>query len=209
MIDTGSLYELLPSFLLCFHGTDEKTARKIFAGKEHLKPSENDYDWLGHGTYFWEYSPQRAFQFAQEKFKRENCKDKVAVIGAIIDPGHCFNLLDATSLGFLEVGYEALLIERGGAEFLPKNGDGIQLWNRHLDCAVINMVHQFRKETQSTEWIAANPSKPPLPSYDTVRGAFWEGGPIYPNARIEKKSHVQICVRNMDCIKGYFRPIKK
>lgn len=43
----------------------------IRAGNEHLAPGENNYDWLGHGTYFWEYSLQRAFQFAQEKFKRE------------------------------------------------------------------------------------------------------------------------------------------
>lgn len=207
MIDTGSRYELLPSFLLCFHGTDERTAKKIFAGDAHLSPSENEYDWLGHGIYFWEYSPQRAFQFAQEKFKWQGKKDKVAVVGAIIDPGHCFNLLEASSLGFLESGYEALVEERGGIDYLPVNGDGKELWRRHLDCAVINMVHQIRQETQSADWIKKNPNKSPLPSYDTVRGAFWEGGPVYPNARIEKKNHVQICVRNRDRIKGYFRPI--
>ncbi len=208
MFDTGTRYELLPSFLLCFHGTDEKTAKKIFAGKEHLTPSENDYDWLGHGTYFWEYSPQRAYQFAQEKFKRENREDRVAVIGAIIDPGHCLNLLDASSLDYLKLGYEALLLAREGKEFLPTNGDDKEYWNRHLDCAVINMVHQIREETRTKEWRDANLNKSPLPSFDTVRGAFWEGGPIYPNARIEQKNHVQICVQNMDCIKGYFRPIE-
>ena len=209
MLDTGTRYELLPSFLLCFHGTDEKTAKKILASNEHLAPSENDYDWLGHGTYFWEYSPQRAFQFAQEKFKREGRKDKVAVVGAIIDPGHCLNLLDASSLEYLRLGYDALLAERGGKkESLPKNGDEKEIWNRRLDCAVINMVHQIRDETQTTDWIEANQNKLSLPSFDTVRGAFWEGGPIYPNARIEKKNHVQICVKNMDRIKGYFRPIE-
>lgn len=206
-INTGSRYELLPSFLLCFHGTDTKTAEAIFAGKAHLKPSENDYDWLGHGIYFWEYSPQRAYQFAQEKFNWQKKKDKVAVVGAIIDPGLCFNLLDASSLGFLEYGYDALLEDRGGVDFLPKNGDGKELWKRQLDCAVINMVHQIRSETQTDDWIKKNPGKPSLAPYDTVRGAFWEGGPIYDGARIEKKNHVQICVRNPNAIKGYFRPI--
>ena len=199
---------MLPSFLLCFHGTDVKTAKNIFAGNGHLKASENDYDWLGHGIYFWEYSPQRAFEFAQEKFKWQKRTGKVAVIGAIIDPGLCFNLLDASSLGFLKTAYDALLEERGGTDFLPKNGQGKESWKRHLDCAVINMVHQIRELTQSTKWIEENPNKLPLPAYDTVRGAFWEGGPIYPNARIEKKNHVQICVRNPECIKGYFRPIE-
>lgn len=104
MINTGTRYELLPGLLLCFHGTSESTAERILAGDCHLDPSENDYDWLGHGIYFWEYSPQRAFQFAQEKFRWQRRNEKVAVIGAIIAPGLCFNLLDASALRYLETG---------------------------------------------------------------------------------------------------------
>lgn len=204
----GSRYELLPSFLIGFHGTDVKTAEKILSGKGHLSSSENDYDWLGHGIYFWEYSPLRAYQFVQEKFKWQGRNEKVAVVGAIIDPGLCLNLLDAKGLGYLEAGYDALLTERGGEEFLPKNGDGKELWDRKLDCAVINMVHELRALTQSDDWQDEHPGTRPLQSYDTVRGAFWEGGPIYPGARIEKKNHVQICVRNPESIIGYFRPIQ-
>jgi hypothetical protein len=203
----GSRYELLPSFLIGFHGTDKITAEKILSGKGHLSPSENDYDWLGHGIYFWEYSPLRALQFVQEKFKWQGRKEKVAVVGTIIDPGLCLNLLDAKGLSFLEAGYDALLTARGGVEFLPMNGEGKELWKRKLDCAVINMLHELRAVTQSDDWRAENPDTAPLQSYDTVRGAFWEGGPIYPGARIEKKNHVQICVRNADSIIGYFRPI--
>ena len=205
----GSRYELLPSFLIGFHGTDEKTAEKIFSGEGHLSLSGNDYDWLGHGIYFWEYSPSRAYQFVQEKFKWQGRSEKVAVVGAIIDPGLCLNLLAAEGLGYLEAGYDALLTERGGEKFLPKNGDGTKLWDRKLDCAVINMVHELRGLTQSDDWQNAHPDTTPLQSYDTVRGAFWEGGPIYPGARIEKKSHVQICVRNPESVIGYFRPIEE
>lgn len=207
MINTGSRYEMLPGFLLGFHGTDERTADKIMTGGCHLEPSENDYDWLGHGIYFWEYSPQRAFQFAQEKLKWQGRKENVAVIGAIVDPGLCFNLLDASALGFLEAGYGTLLELHGNVNLLPVNGDGRELWKRDLDCAVINMVHEMREVSQSKEWLADNPDGRPAPSYDSVRGAFWEGGPVYPGARIEKKSHIQICVRNTGCIKGYFKPI--
>ena len=43
-------------------------------------------------------------------------------------------------------------------------------------------------------------------AYDSVRGIFFEGGPIYPGSGILDKSHIQICVRNPNCIKGYFAP---
>lgn len=34
---------------------------------------------------------------------------------------------------------------------------------------------------------------------------FTEGKPLYPGAGFHEKSHIQICVRNPNCIKGYFR----
>lgn len=42
--------------------------------------------------------------------------------------------------------------------------------------------------------------------YDTVRGAFWEGEPIYAGAGFARESHVQVVVRNAACILGVFRP---
>jgi hypothetical protein len=56
------------------------------------------------------------------------------------------------------------------------------------------MVHEMRAVTQTPAWAKAHPNESPLLPYDTVRGAFWEGGPLYPGARIEKKNHVQICM---------------
>lgn len=41
--------------------------------------------------------------------------------------------------------------------------------------------------------------------FDTVKGIFTEGEPAYENAGFAEKTHVQICVRNQDCIKGVFR----
>ena len=38
------------------------------------------------------------------------------------------------------------------------------------------------------------------------RGIFVEGNAIYPNSGIFAKTHIQICVRNPNCIKGYFTP---
>ena len=42
--------------------------------------------------------------------------------------------------------------------------------------------------------------------FDSVRGLFSEGAPVYEGSGFRKKTHVQICVRNPNCIKGYFNP---
>jgi len=45
--------------------------------------------------------------------------------------------------------------------------------------------------------------------YDSVRGVFFEGEDLYPDAGFKEKNHIQICVRNRNCIKGYFLPREK
>ncbi|TSA32147.1 MAG: hypothetical protein D4R64_16610 [Porphyromonadaceae bacterium] len=40
----------------------------------------------------------------------------------------------------------------------------------------------------------------------SVRGVFFEGKELYPNSGFREKNHIQICVRNPNCIKGYFLP---
>ena len=64
---------------------------------------------------------------------------------------------------------------------------------RDLDCAVIEQIHEMRKEENE------------LP-YDAVRGLFQEGRPIYDGSGFSEKTHIQICIRNPNCIKGYFIP---
>lgn len=197
-------YEILPSLILAFHGTDAGTAEKVLSGKEHLTQSRNEYDWLGHGIYFWEHSPRRAYEFAQQSTREPRLtKGKVvkpAVIGAIIDPGLCLNLLEASALARVKEAYEVLnLIESP----LPKNIGGADRGGRKLDCAVVEMVHRLREPGTG----ALSQMAPSLQPYDTVRGAFWEGEELYPGAGFMEKNHVQICVRNPDCIKGYFRVI--
>lgn len=197
-------YEILPGLILAFHGTDEATAEKVLSGKEHLTQSQNQYDWLGHGIYFWEYSPQRAFDFAAQSIKEPKItKGKIrvpAVVGAVIDPGLCLNLLEASALGRVKQAYEIFeLVE----DPLPKNEGGIDRRGRKLDCAVIEMVHRLREPGTG----ALSKMAPTLPPYDSVRGAFWEGAELYPGAGFMEKNHVQLCVRNPDCIKGYFRVI--
>ena len=45
-----------------------------------------------------------------------------------------------------------------------------------------------------------------LPHFDTVRGMFTEGEELYDGAAFYRQSHVQVAVRSVDCIRGYFFP---
>lgn len=44
-----------------------------------------------------------------------------------------------------------------------------------------------------------------MQEYETVRSPFMEGTEAFPGARLQAKTHVQLCVRNLECIEGYFR----
>ncbi len=191
------MYSVLPSYSLGFHGCDEHVAERIFSGMAHLTRSRNDFDWLGEGIYFWENSPARALQYAielQDRPRKNGPQIKTpAVVGAVIELGHCLNLLDAEFLALLRESYDDLttLYETSGVPPLVNSGD---LLRRPLDCAVINFTHQARVDKK-------------LRPFDTVRAAFAEGGDLYPGSGVSAKHHIQLCVRRRSCIKGYFRPI--
>lgn len=100
--------------VLGFHGCDKSIRDKIVSTKgEVINPSENEYDWLGHGAYFWENNHERALLFAQE-LKENPPKDKKnpikepAVLGAVIDLGYCLDLLDSDYLKILKESYDFL-----------------------------------------------------------------------------------------------------
>ncbi len=174
-------------------------ARGVFAGKGSLTASENDYDWLGHGVYFWEHNAQRAYEFACEVQDRpHHNKQKIkrpTVVGAVIDLGLCLNLMDSRCIGMVQEAYADLVrLHKEAQEPLPRNKGGQDRLLRRLDCAVIEMLHATRGEQGE-------------PTLDTVRAAFVEGSPIYTDAGFHEKSHIQLCVRNLRCIKGYFRPL--
>lgn len=79
-----------------YHGTKLSTALDIVARKQSFKRSENRDEWLGHGIYFWEYAPQQAFWWAKRRQKRQNWKEPIAILAAMIRLGFCFDLLDRT-----------------------------------------------------------------------------------------------------------------
>ena len=65
------MYSKRTGLILGFHGCDESVRDKVISEKGILlNPSENDYDWLGNGVYFWENNCKRAMDFAI--FLKEN-----------------------------------------------------------------------------------------------------------------------------------------
>ncbi|MCM1105494.1 MAG: hypothetical protein NC355_00990 [Blautia sp.] len=199
------MYSILPNLVLGFHGCDIDTYNKVLHDHESLLPSNNSYDWLGNGIYFWEDSVDRAQQWAVDSCERYNKKnpDKKAklpaVVGAVISLGNCLNLTDYKSCDILKTGYEILKYELEiNGKGLPVNKDikgNTDLLFRDLDCAVIQRIHQYNKENKKRD-------------FDSVRGVFLEGNPIYENAGIMEKTHVQLCIVNPNCIKGYFKPLE-
>ncbi len=187
-----------PYSVIGFHSCDKAVGLKVLNGELELKKSDNKWDWLADGVYFWEQNPLRAWEYAVEcsQNKQKNAKkiDTPFVIGAIIEVRNCLNLVDANSLKILTQAYDGLVKVTQEAETdLPVNKGH----NRALDRALIQYIHHSNEINGQ-------------PSYDTVRCAFPEGGPAFPGSQITERLHIQICVRNADCIKGYFlpRPLK-
>ncbi|GAA6378840.1 hypothetical protein [Anaerostipes hadrus] len=193
MMGYNQMYEKLPNLVFGFHGCDKSTYEKVIFEHENLKYSDNKYDWLGNGIYFWENSYQRALDWAinNPKYKEP------AVIGAVIDLGRCLNLTDYHSSEILKKGYDMLVVKNEILNIsLPQNGKrnkNSDILLRNLDCAVIEQIHQYHKDSG-------------LPAYDSVRGVFIEGKPAFEGSEFREKTHIQLCIKNPNCIKGYFDP---
>lgn len=193
------MYTSRTGLILGFHGTDESIVQDVLNGKSELKKKDNDYDWLGHGIYFWDNSPSRALDWAIELSQRKGSKiKKPAVIGTILDLGYCLDLLDYKNLDFVRFGYSLLeaALKKSKTPMPQNRGGDADLKFRELDCAVIQSLHKSLKDNGEKE-------------FDSVRGVFWEGDTIYSSAGFREKNHIQICIRNVDCIKGYFLPLKR
>ena len=70
---------------------------------------------------------------------------------------------------------------------MPKNYK-----KRHdLDCLVMNKFVKFMERFVGREGIL----------FQTVRGVFEEGRPLFPGSAIRTQSHIQIAVRDVRCLR--------
>ena len=185
------MYTVKDNLIFGFHGCDASLCNQLVNGNLHLDYSNNDYDWLGKGMYFWENDPNRALQWAEiAKAHPQNHKQKIinpAVVGAVICLGKCLDFMEIANLQKLKAIYDNLISQ--GVE-LPEN-TGKDFYKRKLDCFLINTLVAQEKENGN--------------EYDSVRGVFFEGNELYKNAGFREKNHIQISVINPNCIKGYFK----
>lgn len=182
-----------------YHSCDREVGLRLINGSDELKPSRNSWDWLGEGIYFWEEDAGRALDYAVENAAGKQWNKVPAkvpfVVGALIDPGNCLDLVKSESLQILKEAYESLerLVKLTALEMPVNRGN-----NRALDCDVINYIHQANANNNITP-------------YDAIRCAFPEGEEAFPGSMITSRLHIQLCVRNAESIKGYFlpRPLQK
>jgi hypothetical protein len=186
-----------PGLIIGFHGCDQHVKETLIGKGGHMTPSSKSYDWLGNGCYFWENNYERALNFAQNPPGRKIIKHPT-VIGAVIELQFCLDLLDTTFLNMVKNSYDGLYSAADQFKLaLPVNKTvehSKDLLIRDLDCAVIENVHQERVQKK-------------LKPFDSVRGVFVEGEELYPGAGFNAKNHIQLCIRNPNCIKGFFDPL--
>jgi hypothetical protein len=198
--------------MLGFHGCDQAVRDELVNNPDVVRKSQEVFDWLGNGFYIWENNYSRALKWAQDKQTRGSLSNP-SVVGVVYQLDYCLDFTDSEFIDILATYYDLMkddLIVAG--KTLPENKnlpkDKFQdLILRELDCAVIEYLHQkiIEKITEDNNLKGFSHLK----HFDTVRGVFTEGGPAFEGAGIQTKNHIQICIRNLNCIKGFFIPRKE
>jgi hypothetical protein len=182
-------------YVIGYHGCGRELGMRLVAGQELIKAEDRKYHWLGSGIYFWENDKQRALEWAEEKASRNELEDPF-VIGGVLRLGRCLDLSVRENMPLVKAAHESLvaLYSASGTKMpenktAPKDKSASKVM-RYKDCAVINHLIQNSSDI-----------------FDTVRGLFVEGTPIYDGAEFYEKTHVEIAVRNVACIQGLFIPL--
>lgn len=203
------MYDIRPNLIIGFHGCDAYVRDNLINNPDCIIASKEPYDWLGHGMYFWENNYHRALQWAQDKMKRGKIKVP-SVIGAIIYLGYCCDFLDTKFIQMIQSYHKIMVDAYKLAETeLPQNKDHPHDKHkdklfRELDCRAIEFMHEekVRDALDNMRELGFTDHK----IFESTRGVFTEGGPAFDGSGLFAKSHVQICIRNPNCIKGFFLP---
>lgn len=206
------MYDVRPNIIIGFHGCDLDIRNKLVNYPDQIEISTKPHDWLGHGMYFWENNYTRAMEWAEERVRAGKIK-QAAVLGAVLQLGRCCDFLDSKFTAMVSKFYDATAEEYlKTGKTMPENLDSKE--DRHnqklvrlLDCTVIENMHKLTTARYKKDIAEKGYSDSPI--FDSTRGAFYEGGPAFKGAGIAQKSHIQVCIRNKNCIKGFFIPRKE
>lgn len=207
------------NLVLAYHGCDITTRDDLVAGRTHLKKSNNSYDWLGSGIYFYESDMERALAHAYAVNERPELQlaskaiASPAVVGVVLDVTRWLDM--STKLGLAEFETAATTYLHGlrnGGLPTPQNraafeGDTDML-HRPFDKAVFDLIHSTRAiafEEAMTKRKSVDLLSKLLP-YQAIRSHFKQGNAISDSSGFFTKNHVQICLLDSSCIVSYFLP---
>lgn len=191
--------------VLAYHGCDATVRDDLVAGRlPCLKPSQNPYDWLGSGIYFFEGDHRRAQLFAEAAHRRPDRQytrqpiATPATVGALL----CVNRwLDMTTQeghdhfrsGLAKLQNAMRLASLEMPRNRPAHDQDSEVLLRHLDRSVFEMLHEFRRTD-------------PASSIQAVRGAFYQGAPLAPSSEFREHTHIQIALTDPSCVVAWFLP---
>ncbi len=147
------------AIVLGYHGCDKRTAQLLLGGSL-FRASTKPYDWLGTGSYFWEWDIRRAYDWALEHRQEAPC-----IVGAVIELGNCLDLTTQSGIQAVRMAYDSYKsLQTKTGKSMPVNKDAMNRppGNRAirlLDRAVIDHLH-------------TNFAEMSLREFDTVRALF-------------------------------------
>lgn len=168
-----------------FHGTLASMAHQII-NEQRLDLSENEYDWLGRGAYFWCDYDYRAWQWAQRCAQSAQEADGItrpfAVVKASIRLGNCIDIHSGLFGDMIRTAEEKLKQNYSQRDVpVPKNRGGAH----YLDCAVFNFLCEHMN----------------LPIH-TIRALIPEGPPLLQGSPMGEGNHIHLCARTMEVVKN-------
>ena len=186
--------------VVAYHGCDRTTENALVSGDlQHLDASDNLYDWLGPGVYFFQDDWRRALMFAQASAEQPTRRftarpiREPSVVGAVLRLSSILDVSTQSGIEAFRLAYQSL--QASGVPLLknrksvPTDTDVIV---RALDRQVFKYLHQMFADQD-------------LAPVDAIRGAFPQGDAVAPTSAIFANSHVQIALRNPRCVLGWFR----
>jgi hypothetical protein len=160
-----------------YHGTSATQAAGIL--REGFLPSDNDYDCLGNGVYFFEDGLVQARAWAKRAHPSEP-----AVVSADVRLEDCIDLKDSQ-------GWMPLLARAHAAVLRASRDRGLPLPQQ------TSAEHRLDREV--LEFTVAVLEREGL-RIRSVRGVFAEGAPAFPGSFLSEGSHVQVAVRDTELI---------
>lgn len=200
----STLYSDRGNLALGFHGCRKSVSEYLIAHPDTIKSSANKWDWLGSGFYIWENNLERALEWARNQYG-----DDGTAVGVVYELGTCLDLMDSDCIKLLKLARQKFVKDMSSlGQPVPRNSDLRSDPNhdkilRYMDCAVINYLANRTEDIYLEEMNSNGYSK--TKPFDSVRGCFVEGEKI-PEMEIYEKTHIQIAIRNLNCIKGIFMP---